>query len=139
MSLFRNWISWLVWVLIALAGAFSLMVLSLVRGEEVNALWMVVASLCTFAIAYRFHSAWLIARVLSLDAGRALWSARSLEAQYPAGQVDLFPVALIRHCCDRYVIQGNPVHVASRTGSDGKPENQTASIWHWGFYECFTD
>lgn len=71
MSLFRNWISWLVWVLIALAGAFSLMVLSLVGGEEVNALWMLVASLCTFAIAYRFHSAWLMAKVLTLDDMRA--------------------------------------------------------------------
>lgn len=36
-----------------------------------NALWMVVAALCAFAISYRFHSAWLMAEVLTLDAQRA--------------------------------------------------------------------
>ncbi|HRE82990.1 MAG TPA: carbon starvation CstA family protein, partial [Opitutaceae bacterium] len=40
-------------------------------GEPVNALWMVVASVCVFAIAYRFHSAWLMAKVLTLDNMRA--------------------------------------------------------------------
>ncbi|HMS18482.1 MAG TPA: carbon starvation CstA family protein, partial [Planctomycetota bacterium] len=42
-------------------------VLAWSRNEPVNALWMVVASLCVFAIAYRFHSAWLMAKVLTLD------------------------------------------------------------------------
>jgi carbon starvation protein len=41
------------------------------RGEPVSALWMVVAALCTFAVAYRFHSAWLMAKVLTLDELRA--------------------------------------------------------------------
>jgi len=41
------------------------------RGEPVNALWMVVAALCVFAISYRFHSAWLMAKVLTLDDLRA--------------------------------------------------------------------
>lgn len=31
---------------------------------------MVVAAVCTFAIAYRFHSAWLMAKVLTLDDSR---------------------------------------------------------------------
>jgi carbon starvation protein len=41
------------------------------RGEQVNALWMVVASGCVFALAYRFHSAWLLAKVLTVDERRA--------------------------------------------------------------------
>jgi predicted dehydrogenase len=43
------------------------------RGAKlyVNALWMVVAALCVFAISYRFHSAWLMAKVLTLDDLRA--------------------------------------------------------------------
>jgi carbon starvation protein len=59
------------WGSIAAAGAISVAVLSLARGEPVSALWMVVAALCTFAISYRFHSAWLMAKVLTLDDLRA--------------------------------------------------------------------
>lgn len=59
------------WVLVALAGAGSLGFVAFARGESVNALWLVVASVCVFAIAYRFHSAWLMAKVLTLDDERA--------------------------------------------------------------------
>ena len=59
------------WAALALAGAGSVAVLALSRGEPVSALWMVVAAACTFAVAYRFHSAWLMARVLSIDEARA--------------------------------------------------------------------
>lgn len=41
------------------------------RGEPINALWVVVATGCVFALSYRFHSAWLMAKVLTLDAERA--------------------------------------------------------------------
>jgi carbon starvation protein len=59
------------WSAVALLGAVSVGVLAWSRGEHVNALWMVVASLCVFAISYRFHSAWLMAKVLTLDDLRA--------------------------------------------------------------------
>jgi carbon starvation protein len=59
------------WTAVALAGAGSVAVLALSRGETVSALWMVVAAACTFAVAYRFHSAWLTAKVLTLDEMRA--------------------------------------------------------------------
>lgn len=59
------------WISVALAGGAAVAVLAVGRGEHVSALWMVVASLCTFAIAYRFHSSWLMAKVLTLDAARA--------------------------------------------------------------------
>jgi carbon starvation protein len=59
------------WTAVALAGAGSVAVLAWSRGEQVSALWMVVAAACVFAIAYRFHSAWLMARVLSIDETRA--------------------------------------------------------------------
>ncbi len=55
----------------ALLGAGSVAILAFSRGEPVNALWMVVAALCVFAISYRFHSAWLMAKVLTLDDLRA--------------------------------------------------------------------
>ncbi|WP_414661133.1 carbon starvation CstA family protein [Horticoccus sp. 23ND18S-11] len=59
------------WSLVALVGAVSIGILAWSRGEHVNALWMVVASICVFAIGYRFHSAWLMAKVLTLDDLRA--------------------------------------------------------------------
>ncbi len=61
----------LIWSLVILAGSGSIAVLAFSRGEQVNALWMVVASLCVFAIAWRFHSAWLMAKVLTLNDERA--------------------------------------------------------------------
>ncbi|HEY0967975.1 MAG TPA: carbon starvation CstA family protein [Opitutaceae bacterium] len=59
------------WTAVALLGAVSVAILAWSRGEPVSALWMVVASLCVFAISYRFHSAWLMAKVLTLDDLRA--------------------------------------------------------------------
>jgi carbon starvation protein len=59
------------WTLVASTGAVSIAVLAWSRGEPLNALWMVVAALCVFAISYRFHSAWLMAKVFTLDELRA--------------------------------------------------------------------
>jgi carbon starvation protein len=46
-------------------------VLALGRGEQVSALWLVVAAGCVFALACRFHSAWLLATVLTVDVTRS--------------------------------------------------------------------
>jgi carbon starvation protein len=59
------------WTAVAAAGAVSVAVLAWSRGEQLSALWMVVAAGCVFAIAYRFHSAWLMAKVLTIDQLRA--------------------------------------------------------------------
>ena len=59
------------WSLVALAGAVSLAILARSRGEPVSALWMVVAAACVFAVGYRFHSAWIMAKVLMIDDLRA--------------------------------------------------------------------
>ncbi|MEY2877812.1 MAG: Carbon starvation protein [Verrucomicrobiota bacterium] len=59
------------WSVVAGLGAAAIAVLASSRGEPVNALWMVVAAGCVFAIGYRFHSAWLMAEVLTLDELRA--------------------------------------------------------------------
>ena len=41
------------------------------RGEQINALWIIVAGLCAFAISYRFYSKWLASKVLLLNDQRA--------------------------------------------------------------------
>ena len=59
------------WSAVILLGTVSVAMLAWGRGETVSALWMVVAAVCVFAVAYRFHSAWLMAKVLTLDELRA--------------------------------------------------------------------
>jgi carbon starvation protein len=61
----------LIWGLIALLGASAVGGIALNRGESINALWFITAALCIYAIAYRFYSAWLAAKVLVLDETRA--------------------------------------------------------------------
>jgi len=65
------WIRIAGWSAVSLLGAGSVAMLAWSRGETVSALWMVVAAGCVFAVSYRFHSAWLMAKVLTLDELRA--------------------------------------------------------------------
>src|SRR5947209_16428937 len=61
----------LLWIAVSLLGLFALAVLALSRGEQVSALWIVTAGLCTFAVSYRFYSKWLATKVLVLNNERA--------------------------------------------------------------------
>ncbi len=70
-KIFPRWLSMAGWSVVSCGGAFSLGLLAWSRGEPVNALWLVIASVSVFAVAYRFHSAWLMAKVLTLDEMRA--------------------------------------------------------------------
>lgn len=45
-----------IWSAIALLGGFAWVMLAVVRGETVNAIWFVFAAVCTYFIAYRFYS-----------------------------------------------------------------------------------
>ncbi|HEX7123026.1 MAG TPA: carbon starvation CstA family protein [Gemmatimonadaceae bacterium] len=60
----------LIWVLISLAGAGAFGVLALSRGETINAAWLITAAVCTYAVAYRFYSKIIAAKVFALDANR---------------------------------------------------------------------
>ncbi len=59
------------WLAIALLGAYALSGVALQRGESINAIWMVTAAVCIYAIAYRFYAAWIAAKVLTIDETRA--------------------------------------------------------------------
>ena len=65
-----GWRAKILWGFVAAAGAVSLGVVAWKRGEPVNALWLMVATGCVYAIGYRFHSAWLMATVLAVDPRR---------------------------------------------------------------------
>jgi len=60
-----------VWLAVAVAGALSIATIAIRRGEEINAMWLVVAAVCSYALGYRFYSKFIAARVLALDAMRA--------------------------------------------------------------------
>lgn len=61
----------LLWFAVALLGAFALSGIALNRGESINALWLITAAVCIYAIAYRFYAAWIAATVLTVDETRA--------------------------------------------------------------------
>ena len=61
----------LLWVAVTLLGLASLAVLALSRGEQISALWIIVAGLCAAAVSYRFYSKWLATKVLVLNDERA--------------------------------------------------------------------
>jgi carbon starvation protein len=61
----------MLWTVIALIGAYALSVIALNRGESINALWIITAAACIYAIAYRFYAAWIAAKVLMVDETRA--------------------------------------------------------------------
>jgi carbon starvation protein len=61
----------LLWIAVTLLGLGSIAILAMSRGEQINALWIIVAGLCAFAISYRFYSKWLASKVLLLNDQRA--------------------------------------------------------------------
>ncbi len=52
-------------------GALAFATIALRREEPINAIWLVTAAVCTYAIGYRFYSKFIAAKVLTLDASRA--------------------------------------------------------------------
>jgi carbon starvation protein len=61
----------LLWTSVSILGAVAVGATALQRNEPINALWLVIAGVCTFAVSYRFYSAWLMAKVLTIDDKRA--------------------------------------------------------------------
>jgi carbon starvation protein len=67
MSLWKK----LLWFAVAALGTWAIATLALSRGEQISALWIVVAGFCALSISYRFYSKWLATKVLVLNEERA--------------------------------------------------------------------
>jgi carbon starvation protein len=91
-----------IWSAVAILGAVAWGVLALARGESVNAVWMLFAALCSYAIAYRFYARFIANRVLGVDNRRAT----------PAERLDN---AVDFHKTDRRVLFGH--HFAAIAGA----------------------
>src|SRR2546427_8392228 len=64
-------VKYVIWLAIALLGAWAYFVLATRRGEPVNSAYLLIAALCSYAIGFRFYSKWIAARVLALNDRRA--------------------------------------------------------------------
>ena len=69
-SLMRKMLKVVLWSAVAVLGAVSFGWLALSRGEPVNAAWLLVAALCTYAVSYRFYSRFIASRIFALDPAR---------------------------------------------------------------------
>ncbi len=67
----KVWVGRIVWILVAVAGAFCLGGIAISRGEPVNSMWLVLAAACSYAIGYRFYAKFIAAKVMMLDDNRA--------------------------------------------------------------------
>src|SRR6266571_388708 len=61
----------LLWFGVAVLGTWAIAILALSRGEQISALWIVIAGFCALSISYRFYSKWLATKVLVLNEERA--------------------------------------------------------------------
>ena len=59
------------WVAVTALGTVAVAVVALHRSEPMNALWLVVAATCCYALGYRFYAKFISAKILALDALRA--------------------------------------------------------------------
>src|SRR5450631_2223515 len=59
------------WVLVSIGAAVGLATIAQGRGEPVNSIWLIVASVCTYLLGYRFYAKFIAAKVMALDDRRA--------------------------------------------------------------------
>ncbi|MFS0702593.1 carbon starvation CstA family protein [Cellulomonas sp. 179-A 4D5 NHS] len=71
----------IVFAVIALVGAVAWSVIAVVRGETVNAVWFVVAAVCTYAVAYRFYARFVERKIVHPRDDRATPAERYENAK----------------------------------------------------------
>ena len=105
-----------IWVGVALLGGLSWVMLAIIRGETVNAIWFVFAAVCTYLIAYRFYSTYIEDRLTKPD------DRRATPAEYNENGQDYMPT-------DRRVLYGH--HFAAIAGAG--PLVGPVLAAQWGF------
>jgi len=90
------------WLAVAVFGAVALGIIALSRGETINAVWLIAAAICVYALAYRFYALFIANRVLALDPSRATPAIRRSDG------LDYVPT-------NKYVVFGH--HFAAIAGA----------------------
>ncbi|MGG3560031.1 carbon starvation CstA family protein [Neobacillus rhizosphaerae] len=57
----------IIWGIVSALGASGFAVMALNNGESINAIWLVTAAICVYAVAYRFYSKFMARKVFELD------------------------------------------------------------------------
>lgn len=58
------------WIALAIIGFIALLVVAVSRGEPISALWIVIAAVSAFLVAYRYYALYIGRRVMRLDPAR---------------------------------------------------------------------
>src|SRR5262252_6761907 len=61
----------LIWGSVTAVGTVAVAVVALHRSEPINAMWLVTAATCCYALGYRFYARFISAKILALDGLRA--------------------------------------------------------------------
>jgi hypothetical protein len=61
----------LLWGIVSVTAAFFLAGIAIDRGEPVNSFWLVLASVCTYLVGFRFYGKFIAAKVMALNDKRA--------------------------------------------------------------------
>ncbi|MGG4507752.1 carbon starvation CstA family protein [Heyndrickxia sporothermodurans] len=67
----KKLLSILIWTAISVFGAIAFALLGLANGETISAAWLIVAAVCTYAVAYRFYSKFIAYKIFKLNDKRA--------------------------------------------------------------------
>ncbi len=62
-----TWKDRLILLAVSVLGAFAFAVLALSRGEPVGTIWLLIATLCTYIIGYRYYSYFIAHRAFQVD------------------------------------------------------------------------
>ena len=92
----------LLWAAVIALGVASFAIIALSRGESINAAWLVIASVCTYAVAYRFYGLFIANKVLGVN------SSRQTPAMRHNDGLDYVPT-------NKYVLYGH--HFAAIAGA----------------------
>jgi carbon starvation protein len=71
LSMMKRYLGHTLWALIAIGAAFGLATIAQDTGEPINSTWLIIASVCTYLVGYRFYGAFVAAKVMALDDRRA--------------------------------------------------------------------
>lgn len=66
-----TWRQALAWGVVAVVAAACWAMIAVARGEEISAIWFIVAALCSYALAYHFYAYWVQAKLMRPDDLRA--------------------------------------------------------------------
>jgi carbon starvation protein len=97
-----SWLKHLPWLVMAFLSLSALCFVAVSRGEQINALWIVIAAAGTFLVAYRYYALFIARKVMQLDPSRAT------PAVYRADGLDYVPT-------DKRVLFGH--HFAAIAGA----------------------